>query len=131
MLALLLRQPGMRFLLVARGALRRDQRPADGIRRTDPRLPIGRGDFIDEVVVNSVGDPDLLEMRGHTVTRERETHEVEEALLLRTALDPAAPVRRRAQRIAAQRVDLAPVAFAEVVAAHRRARRAGVFPFRM
>ena len=79
----------MRLLLVERAALRRDQVPAAQVGRAGARRveAIGRGDLVDEIVVDDVGDPDLLEMRGHAIAREAEAHEVEEALLLRLALD--------------------------------------------
>jgi len=60
-------------------------------------------------------------MRCNPVARKVEADEVDEAPLLRPALDAAAPVLGRAQGIALERLDSVPIFFAEVVKARGRA----------
>src|SRR5262249_6239624 len=106
MMGLLLREVKTCLLLVERAALRRDQIPAAEIGRagTTQRLPTGQRDAVDEIVLDLV-DPDPLEVRRDTETRKREPQKIDEATIFQLALDAAAPILRRTQRIAAQRLD--------------------------
>jgi hypothetical protein len=123
MMRLELGQVGRCMLLVERAALRCDEVPAPQVGPIPTRgRSIGQlADPVDKIVGEFL-DPSVFQVYCNAVAREREAKEVDEAPLLGPALDPAAPILRRTQRITAQRLDLVAVLGFEVVVALDRAR---------
>jgi hypothetical protein len=105
-------------LLVERAALGCDKVPAPQVGpAATHRLDLGQlAQPVDQIVSKSV-DPGVFQVCGDAIARERKAHQVDEAALLGAALDPATPILRRTQRIAAQRLDLVVVLGLEVIVA--------------
>src|SRR5262249_26497496 len=59
----------------------------------------------------------VLQVRGNAIASEREAHQIDEALVLRAALDAAAPGIGIAERVGAQHHDPAAVLSIEVAVA--------------
>src|SRR4051794_28618650 len=71
---------------------------------------------VDKIVGEFV-EPGVFQMCGDAVASKRKAHQIDEAALLGPTLDPAAPILRRTQRVAPQRLDLVVVRFRKVVVA--------------
>src|SRR4051812_7848218 len=94
-------------LPIERTALGYDDVPATQV-GTRPRITICAANWrelVDEIVVATF-DPLSLQVRRRRIFRKDESHEIDEPLLVRAALDAAAPCIRGADRRCAKCIDL-------------------------
>jgi hypothetical protein len=74
-----------------------------------------RAHVVDEIVVDVI-EPDVLQVRRHRILGEREPHQIDEAPVFRTALEPAAPILGRPQHERAVGLDLGAILGLELAA---------------